>query len=70
MAFRTNYSQQRGDRDRAKRQKQQDKLKKREDDAARRKAARGEGTDTAPTDADTNIAGLGQAPSTAKPEDR
>jgi hypothetical protein len=40
MAFKTNYSQQRGDRDRAKRTKQQEKLKKREEDAARRKAGR------------------------------
>jgi hypothetical protein len=43
MAFKTNYNQQRGDRDRAKRQKQQEKLRKREEDTARRKAARGEG---------------------------
>lgn len=43
MAFRPNYQQQRGDRDRAKEQKKQDKLRKREEDAARRRAERGEG---------------------------
>jgi hypothetical protein len=48
MPQRPNYSQQRGDRDRAKRAKQQEKLKKREDDAARRKAARGDGPDETP----------------------
>jgi hypothetical protein len=43
MAFRPNYQQQRGDRSRAKEQKKQEKLRKREDDAARRRAERGEG---------------------------
>ena len=42
MPFKPNYNQQRSERDRAKRQKQQEKLKKREDDTARRKAERGE----------------------------
>ena len=42
MAFKPNYNQQRSERDRAKRQKQQDKLKKREDETARRKAERDE----------------------------
>jgi hypothetical protein len=41
MPFKPNYNQQRSDRDRAKRQKQQEKLKKREDDANRRKTERG-----------------------------
>jgi hypothetical protein len=41
MAFRPNYQQQRGDRSRAKEQKKQEKLRKREDDAARRRAERG-----------------------------
>jgi hypothetical protein len=56
MAFRTNYNQQRGDRERAKRAKQQEKLKKREEDTARRKAGREEpspdvgGADPVPTD--------------------
>jgi len=68
MAFRTNYSQQRGDRDRAKRQKQQDKLKKREDDAARRRASRGEGG-AEPAAADEGTP-AGSDPTAAKPEDR
>ncbi len=42
MPFKPNYNQQRSERDRAKRQKQQDKLKKREEDAVRRKSERGE----------------------------
>jgi len=42
MAFRPNYQQQRGDRDRAKEQKKQEKLRKREEDALRRRAERGE----------------------------
>ena len=55
MPFKPNYQQQRGARDRAKQEKQQEKLKKREEDAARRKAGR---DDTAPAD-----------PEPAKPED-
>ena len=42
MPFKPNYNQQRGERDRAKKQKQQEKLRKREEEAAKRKAARGE----------------------------
>lgn len=42
MPFKPNYNQQRSERDRAKRQKQQEKLKKREDDAAKRKTEREE----------------------------
>ncbi len=37
-----NYRQQRNDRDRAKEQKKQEKLRKREEDAAKRRAERGE----------------------------
>ena len=37
MPFRPNYRQARGERDRAKQQNQQEKLRKREEDAARRK---------------------------------
>ena len=40
MIFRPNYKQQRGDRTRAKEQKKQERLQRREADAARRKAAR------------------------------
>ena len=43
MAFRVNYNQQRSDRQRLKDQKKQEKLQKREDEAARRRAERGEG---------------------------
>ena len=42
MAFRVNYNQQRSDRQRLKDQKKQEKLQKREADAARRRAERGE----------------------------
>lgn len=40
MAMRPNYNQQRGDRDRAKQQKKNEKLRKREEDAVRRKSDR------------------------------
>ena len=52
MAFRPNYKQARGDRDRAKEQKKQEKLRRREEDAAQRKAERGEGDPPAEDDAD------------------
>ena len=42
MAFRPNYQQTRGDRTRAKEQKKQEKLRRREEDAAKRKAERGD----------------------------
>jgi hypothetical protein len=42
MAFKPNYQQARGDRNRAKEQKKQEKLRRREEDAAKRKAERGE----------------------------
>jgi hypothetical protein len=42
MAFRPNYQQARGDRNRAKEQKKQEKLRRREEDAAKRKAERGD----------------------------
>jgi hypothetical protein len=42
MAFKPNYNQQRAERDRAKAQKKQEKLKRLEAETARRKAARGE----------------------------
>jgi hypothetical protein len=38
MAFRPNYSQQRGDRDRAKEQKKKERLERREEDARKRKS--------------------------------
>jgi hypothetical protein len=42
MAFRPNYHQQRGDRDRAKAQKKQEKLQRRDEAAAQRRAERDE----------------------------
>jgi hypothetical protein len=45
MAFKPNYNQQRADRNRAKAQKKQEKLKRLEEDTAKRKAARGEQPD-------------------------
>lgn len=41
MAFKPNYNQQRSERNRAKEQKKQLKLQRREEDAAKRRAARG-----------------------------
>ena len=45
MAFKPNYNQQRADRNRAKAQKKQEKLKRLEEETAKRKAARGEQPD-------------------------
>ena len=42
MAFKPNYNQQRSERNRIKEAKKQEKLQKREEDAAKRKAARGD----------------------------
>jgi hypothetical protein len=57
MAMRPNYQQQRGDRERAKQLKKSEKLKKREEDAARRKAGR---DGLAPPDLDGDA--LGEPP--------
>lgn len=43
MAFKPNYNQQRAERNRAKAQKKQEKLKRLEEETAKRKAARGDG---------------------------
>src|SRR3989304_3746306 len=40
MAFKPNYRQQRGERDRAKEQKKRERLRRREEDAEKRKAER------------------------------
>jgi hypothetical protein len=45
MAFKPNYSQERADRNRAKAQKKQEKLKRLEQETAKRKAARGDEPD-------------------------
>jgi hypothetical protein len=45
MPFKPNYNQQRADRNRSKAQKKQEKLKRLEEETARRKAARGETPD-------------------------
>ena len=50
MAFRVNYNQQRSDRQRLKDQKKQEKLQRREQDAARRRAERGEAAPAEPPD--------------------
>jgi hypothetical protein len=42
MAFKPNYNQQRAERNRAKTQKKQEKLKRLEEETAKRKAARGD----------------------------
>jgi hypothetical protein len=51
MAFKPNYQQQRGDRNRAKEEKKKERLARREEDAQRRKAERGDLPD-APAAAD------------------
>jgi len=45
MAYKPNYNQQRADRNRAKAQKKQEKLKRLEEETAKRKAARGDDPD-------------------------
>ena len=45
MAYNPNYTQQRADRNRAKAQKEQEKLKRLEEETAKRKAARGDDAD-------------------------
>jgi hypothetical protein len=52
MAFKINYNQQRADRNRAKAQKKQEKLKRLEEETAKRKALRGEVPDAEPTQED------------------
>jgi hypothetical protein len=52
MAFRVNYSQQRSDRQRLKDQTKQEKLQKREADAARRRAERGAAAPAEPPEND------------------
>jgi hypothetical protein len=52
MAFKPNYNQQRADRNRSKAQKKQEKLKRLEEETARRKAARGEAPDPDKTQED------------------
>jgi hypothetical protein len=42
MAFKPNYNQQRADRNRSKAQKKQEKLKRLEEETAKRKASRGD----------------------------
>lgn len=54
MAFKPNYNQQRADRDRAKAQKKQQKLKRLEDESAKRKAARGEESGEPTTEKDAS----------------
>jgi hypothetical protein len=53
MAFKPNYNQQRADRNRAKAQKKQEKLKRLEEETAKRKAARGDEPDAEKTQEDT-----------------
>ena len=53
MAFKPNYNQQRADRNRAKAQKKQEKLKRLQDETAKRRASRSDEPETekAPEDA-------------------
>ncbi|PWC86999.1 hypothetical protein TSH100_11520 [Azospirillum sp. TSH100] len=46
MAFKPNYNQQRAERNRAKEQKKQEKLQRREEGVAARRAGEPEGTET------------------------
>lgn len=49
MPFKPNYNQQRNDRQRAKDLKKQEKLRRREDETARRRSERAEGESVAET---------------------
>ena len=60
MAFQPNYNQQRGERNRAKESKKQEKLQKREEEAAKRKAAR----DLHPDAAESSDGQAGNEPET------
>jgi hypothetical protein len=48
MAFKPNYNQQRSDRNRAKEQKKLARLQRRDEEAAKRKASRGDGDSGGP----------------------
>ncbi len=48
MAFKPNYNQQRSERNRIKEAKKQEKMQRREEEVAKRKAARDENPDAAP----------------------
>ena len=52
MPFKPNYNQQRADRNRAKAQKKQEKLKRLEEETAKRKSARGDAPDPGKTQED------------------
>jgi hypothetical protein len=53
MAFKPNYNQQRSDRNRAKEQKKKERLQRREEDAAKRKAVRGDQPEPEKTPSET-----------------
>ncbi|MFM9857115.1 hypothetical protein RUR49_01355 [Pseudoxanthobacter sp. M-2] len=61
MAFKPNYRQQRNERSRSKEQKKLEKLQKREEDAAKRKGAPGEGDVETTDDEDAPDAGTNSA---------
>ena len=67
MAFKPNYRQQRNERSRSKEQKKLEKLQKREEDAAKRKTAPGEG-DAETTDEDGPDAGTTSATNPETPD--
>jgi len=50
MAFKPNYNRERAERNRAKAQKKQEKLKRLEEETAKRKAARGDEPDAETTE--------------------
>ena len=52
MAFKPNYNQQRADRNRSTAQKRQEKLKRLEEETAKRKAARGDAPSSGPSQED------------------
>ena len=58
MAFKPNYNQQRSERNRVKEAKKQEKLQRREEEVAKRKAARDDGADAAPVPDDAGAAPL------------
>ena len=58
MAFKPNYNQQRSERNRVKEAKKQEKLQRREEEVAKRKAARDDGIDATPVPDDGSAAPL------------
>lgn len=69
MAFKVNYNQQRNERNRAKQAKKDAKLREREDELARRKAAQLRGEDPSSPEDMANPEDMASPEDTSNPED-